>query len=81
MNQLKEFINLCVSNSLLPLSWGIGCIVIGADDVSFTVNGSNYQGKVVIKNDIQCLKVIIEDVEEVFSEAVDAYAWLDQYIE
>lgn len=83
MNKLIEFINICVSNPLVPLSWGIRSIMVGYESVSFFVNGSRYQGKVVIVivSEIKSLKVFIGDREEYFTDPIDAFSWLDQHIE
>lgn len=81
MRKLLEFINLCISNPLLPISWGIANICIEQESVTFFVNGCKYQGMVMIVNDMGNLKVFVGESEEIFADAIAAYYWLDQHIE
>lgn len=81
MNKIIEFVKTCESNPLIPLSWGIRNISVGGERISFFVNGSRYQGKVVIENEMGCLKIVIGDSKKKFIYAIEAFSWLDQHIE
>lgn len=81
MDKILLFLRLCVSNPMLPISWGIANIVIKENYVAFTVNGNKYQGFVVICSEIGNLRVVLGKEAVSFTEASDALIWLDEHLE
>lgn len=81
MNIVMEFMRQCLSYYMLPLSWGICNIRVSNSSICFYVNGSKYQGEVMIKERDTKIMVWLATYEVEFSDAVEALRWLDYKIE
>lgn len=81
MDKLLIFLRFCISNPLLPLSWGMANIVIKEDYVAFTVNGIKYQGLVEVRREFENLKVVLGNATMIFIDASNMLTWLDENIE
>lgn len=80
-NKLIEFMRLCVSDKVVPLSWGIRDIAVSTTSVSFYVYGSRKQIKVLIRQEKDVLVVSAGLTEIRVLEVEDAINWLDAEIE
>lgn len=81
MDMVMEFMRQCLSYYMLPLSWGICNIRVSNSSICFYVNGSRYQGEVMIKECNKKIIVWLATSETEFSDVAEALRWLDHKIE
>lgn len=81
MSKIVEFMRHCLSYYMMPLSWGIYDIRVSNSSMCFFVNGSKYQGEVMIKECNKKIIVWLASYEAVFLDVAEALRWLDNKIE
>lgn len=72
---------LCLGNQEIPQSWGISDIKVSKDNLSFNVNGSRYQGNILITESESIISVVKSNEEMKFSTPAELLNWLDEEIE
>lgn len=81
MCDIIDFMRICVSEPIIPISWGIHNIEIERCQIKFYVNGSRYQGAVFVKEEGFDLLIKLDNDRKKFNDVLQAIKWLDKRIE
>lgn len=81
MSKMIDFMKICLQNKEIPISWGISKIIISKNKLSFEVDGSKYQGKILIEEMEAIISVHMRDKTKIFDSSIDMFIWIDESIE